>query len=104
MNGEAISKAGNGENPQYPLPRRGEQQVTPGLPGVLAATRQRCHAAGVDELQPRQVHDDPLLARRDSPEGSRPAVAGSDGIMLLSRVPRTGTACPVVARRVMLSS
>jgi hypothetical protein len=46
MNGEAISKAGNGENPQYPLPRRGEQQVTPGLPGVLAATRQRCHAAG----------------------------------------------------------
>ena len=71
MNGEAVKLAGNGEDPQYPLLRRGKQQVTPGAPGELTAEHQRCHAPGIDELQPRQVHDDPRLKRRDGPEDNR---------------------------------
>ena len=35
MNGEAVSVAGNPDNPPYPLLRRGKQQVAAGLPGVL---------------------------------------------------------------------
>jgi hypothetical protein len=62
MNGEVIDQPGNGKNPQHRLPRRGEQQVAPGVPGVRATARERCHTAGVDELQGRQVHDDLRLA------------------------------------------
>jgi hypothetical protein len=71
MNGEVIDQLGNGKNPQHRLPRRGEQQVAPGVPGVRVAARERCHAAGVDELQARQIHDDLPLAARDSHKRSR---------------------------------
>jgi hypothetical protein len=71
MHAEIINQAGNGENPQHPLPWRGQQQVAPGSPGVPARIRQRCYATGVDELQARHVHDDPGRADRNSHERSR---------------------------------
>ena len=36
----------------------GGQQLTPGLPGQVPAAHQRCHAAGINELQARQIDDD----------------------------------------------
>jgi len=71
MHGEVIDQAGSGESPQYRVPRRGEQQVTPGVPGVRAPAHERFHAARVDEIQGRKVHDDLRLAGRDGHERSR---------------------------------
>src|ERR1039458_8040419 len=38
---------------------------------MLAPSRQRCHAAGVDEIQARQIDDDRQVAGRDRRERSR---------------------------------
>jgi hypothetical protein len=73
MNGEAAGRAGKGEDPQYPLVRRGEHQIAPGAPGAPAAAGQRSQASAVDELKVREVDDDPRLARCESLEGSRDA-------------------------------
>lgn len=81
VNGKAVGRADNGENPQYPFVRRGEHQVAPGVPGVLAAACQRGQATAVNELKSRQVHDDPRLAPCDSHEGSR-YVRGVDNVKL----------------------
>jgi hypothetical protein len=39
IDGEFIHQASDRKNLQHPLLRRGEQQVTPGLPSVPAAAR-----------------------------------------------------------------
>ena len=71
MHGEDIEQAGDGEHPKHLPPRGGQQQVTPGVPGVLPRTHKGCQAAGVDEPQGRQIDDDPRLAGRDRRERSR---------------------------------
>ncbi len=71
MDGEAIDEAGEGKNPHHLLPRRSQQQITPGATGLPAPARQRCHTTGVDELQARKIHDDPRLASHDRGERSR---------------------------------
>lgn len=73
MNAEAVGQAGHGKDPQHELPRRGQQQVAPGMPGLLAPAYQRCQSAGVDETQACQVNDDPGLAGRGRRERSRDA-------------------------------
>jgi hypothetical protein len=73
MDGEEIEQAGGGKHPQHPRLRCGQQQVTPGAPGVLPPTHQGCQAAGVDKIQARQIHDDPRLAGRDRRKRSRHA-------------------------------
>jgi hypothetical protein len=57
MNGEDVGQLDNGKNPQHLVLRRGQQQVTPGAPGLHPRERQRRHSAGVDELQTGQVND-----------------------------------------------
>jgi hypothetical protein len=68
---EDIEKASDGQNPQHLLLRRGQQQVTPGAPGVLTGKHQRCQAAGVDKFQTRQIDDGLALAGGDRRERSR---------------------------------
>jgi hypothetical protein len=64
MDREYVDQAGDGKHPQDLLLRRGQQQVKPGAPGVLPRKRQRCQAAGVDELQALQVDNDIASAGR----------------------------------------
>jgi hypothetical protein len=68
---EDLEKASDGENPQHLLLRRGQQQVTPGLPGMHTGEHQRCQAAGVDKFQARQIDDRHALASGDPHERSR---------------------------------
>ena len=42
MDGEDVDQPGQGKQPQHLLLRGREQQVTPGLPGMLAHSDQRC--------------------------------------------------------------
>ncbi len=71
MQGEHIDQPGERKDPQHLLLRRGEQQLTPGPPGQVPPAHQRCQAAGIDELQARQIHDDLRLAGRDRREPGR---------------------------------
>jgi hypothetical protein len=71
MNGEAVTLPEDRENQPYQSLRRGEQHVAPGVAGAPAATRQSRYAARVNKRQPRQVNDDPRLARRESFQGVR---------------------------------
>jgi hypothetical protein len=71
MDREGIDQAGDGKEPHHPGLRRGEQQVTADVPSLLPNEHQRRHAAGVDELQPGQIHDDHRLAGRNLCERSR---------------------------------
>ena len=71
MQREGIDQPGEGEDPQHLLLRRGEQQLTPGAPGQVPPAHQRCHAAGIDELQGRQIDDDLRLAGRDRRDRGR---------------------------------
>ena len=57
MDGEHTGQPGGGKNPQHLILRRGEQQVAPGLPGLLPGDYQGSQAAGIDELQARQIDD-----------------------------------------------
>jgi hypothetical protein len=50
---------------------RGEQQLTPALPGQVPAAHQRCQVAGIDGLQARQIGDDLRLAGRERRERGR---------------------------------
>jgi hypothetical protein len=61
MDGEVIEHASKGKNPQHLLLWRGQQHITPGMPGLLPDTCQRRQAAGVDEFQPSQINDDLAL-------------------------------------------
>jgi hypothetical protein len=73
MNGKDIDQARKGKNPQHLLLRRGQQQLTTGVPGLPPPPHERGHPAGVDELQACQVDDDIALAGRDRSERSRDA-------------------------------
>jgi hypothetical protein len=65
VDGEDVDQSRQAKQPKN-LPLRGrEQQVTPGVPGLLAHSGQRCEAAGVNELQTCQVDDHVALAGRD---------------------------------------
>jgi hypothetical protein len=57
MDGEHTGQPGDGTNPQHLVLRRGEQQVAPGLPGLLPGEDQGSQAAGIDELQAPEVDD-----------------------------------------------
>jgi hypothetical protein len=67
MQGEDIDQPGEGRDPQHLLLRRGEQQLTPARRGQVPPAHQRCHAAGIDELQGRQIDNDLWLPDRDRP-------------------------------------
>jgi hypothetical protein len=56
VDGEDIDQAGQGQDAPHRPARRGEQQVTAGLPGL------RTQSAAVDELQRGQIDDDPRVA------------------------------------------
>ena len=71
MNGEDVDQPGEGKDPQHLLPRRGQQQLTPRLPGQVPAAHQRGQAAGIDELQACQIDDDLGAADRDRGERGR---------------------------------
>jgi hypothetical protein len=68
INAEDLSQADDSQNPQHPILRRGQQQVTPRPPGL----HQRRHSAGVNKLQARQIDD--YLPR----PGRDPGLRGSD--------------------------
>jgi hypothetical protein len=70
---EEIGPAGDGKNPQYPLLRRGEQQVALGAPRLLLRKHQGGQTARVDELQACQVDDDHPLPAHNRRERSRDA-------------------------------
>src|SRR6185437_16314692 len=67
---EGVAQAGESKSQHHFPLWRGEYKVPAGLPGLPSAARQRSHAAGVDELQARQVHDDLRLAHRGRGERS----------------------------------
>ena len=71
VHGEGVGQVGDGKNPPHLPLRRGQHQVPPGAPGLPAPMRQRCHPAGVDERQGRQIHDDLRGAGRDGRERGR---------------------------------
>lgn len=71
MNGEDIDQPDEGKDPQHLLLRRGQQQLTPRLPGQVPAAHQRGQAAGIDELQACQIDDDLRAADRDRGERDR---------------------------------
>jgi hypothetical protein len=50
MDGENIDQAGDGKNPQHLPLRRGQPQVAPRVPGVLAPAHEGRNTAGVHEL------------------------------------------------------
>jgi hypothetical protein len=65
MNGQDADELRDGQEPQH-LPLRGSQQeITPGVPCMLARQSQCCQAAGVDEIQASQVDDDHGLTCRN---------------------------------------
>jgi hypothetical protein len=66
-----VDQPGDPEDPHHLPPRCGEHQVAARLPGLLPAAGQGGHAAGVDELQAVQVHDDPRIAGGDGDERGR---------------------------------
>jgi len=59
MNGRDIEQAGDGTDPKHELLWRGQQKVTPSVPGIRPGKKKGCEAAGVDELKCCQVDDDP---------------------------------------------
>jgi hypothetical protein len=62
VDAEDIDQAGQGRDAPHRPARRGEQQVTAGLPGLRPHPAQRTQGTAVDELQRGQVHDDPRVA------------------------------------------
>jgi hypothetical protein len=72
MEGEDIVHAGEGKKSHHLVLRRGERQVTRGAPGLCPYEHRGCHAAGVDELQARQIDDDRPLADCDHCRGLPP--------------------------------
>jgi hypothetical protein len=71
MDGENIDQASDGKNPEHLLLRRGQQQVTPCVPGVLAPAHEGRHAAGIHELDACQINDDLRLLGRNCRKRSR---------------------------------
>ena len=71
VNGEGIDQADKGEEPGHLGLCRGQHHLTSGVPGVLAGSGQRCHAAGVDEPQACQIDDDLWPAGHDFCERCR---------------------------------
>jgi hypothetical protein len=57
VDGEDIDQAGQVKDAPHRPARRGEQQVTAGLPGLRAHPDQRTQGAAFDELQRGQVDD-----------------------------------------------
>jgi hypothetical protein len=73
MDGEEIEQVGGGKHLEHPPLWCGQQQVTPGVPGVFPRAHEGRQAAGVNKFQARQVHDDPRLADGDRCERTRDA-------------------------------
>jgi hypothetical protein len=73
VDGEDAGQPGEGKDPKHLVPRRGQQQVAPGMPSLLAPAYQRRQSAGIDETQACQVNDDPGLAGSSRRKRSRDA-------------------------------
>jgi hypothetical protein len=76
MDGEDTGQAGEGNNPEHLLLRRGQRQVADGAPGLVPRFGQCPQAAAVDEIQVCQVDDDAPVAGRRGRDGSRDARGG----------------------------
>lgn len=63
--------------PPYLRLRRGQQQVTASLPGLVADTRQRGQAAAIDEFQAGQIDDDLAPVGGEGRQRSRSTACGS---------------------------
>ena len=75
MDGEEISQAGKGKNPEHQPLRRGQQQATTCSLGLFPHTGQCPQATTVDEFQPRQVQDDVGVAGHHTRERGSDAAA-----------------------------
>jgi hypothetical protein len=73
VKGEGAGHPGHGQNLQDLLSRRGQPEVSPEAPGAAGSARQRGHAAGVDEFEAGQIHDDCPGAFRGRRESGRNA-------------------------------
>jgi hypothetical protein len=63
MHGERVYQPNLRKDPQHLPLRRGQEEITPGMPDVAPHPDQGRYAAGVDEIQGRQVDDDHAPAR-----------------------------------------